>query len=317
MDQPPKTTVLRANALSVDVEDYFHVHAYQNVLDATSWETLPSTLENNLKRLLDILDSQNVRATFFVLGWVAKRYPSLIKETSDRGHEIGCHGYMHRAIYLNDRKHFRNDIGRAKQELEDITGKRVLGYRAPTYSIIQKTLWALEILAETGFVYDTSIFPVRHDLYGIPGAHQQPYFLNLNGSELQDQIFHGGDSLSSSAVAGDMQGIVEFPISVLHLGRFSLPFCGGGYFRLWPYPLTRWALKRIERDNGLFMFYLHPWELSPSLPSVPKASWKSRFRTNVNLHTTERKLKQLLEDFRFQPVNEVLQQKGLAFWENG
>ncbi len=298
------------HALTFDVEDYFHVHAYHDVIAASAWKGLPETVAGNLHRLLDLLDIHGMKATFFFLGWVADRHPELVRETAARGHELASHGFQHQAIYLHDRDYFRADIQRAKRILEDIGGQRVYGYRAPTYSIIPETLWALDILAEAGFTYDSSIYPVHHDLYGIPKAQRKPFFISLDGQSVWNQIVPDGRQLRIQDQGGHGRGIVEFPLTTLRVGRINLPLAGGGYFRLFPYPFTRWALKRVEREERPFIFYLHPWEISRSLPYRPKASLKSQIRTNLNLRYTEGKLRRLLTDFSFGPVRNVLQNQG-------
>jgi len=306
---------MRTHALTFDIEDYFQVHAYHHAISPSQWESYPSTIQDNVYRILDILDRYEVRTTFFVLGWVADRHAHLIRESHKRGHEIACHGYHHQAIFLNGPRHFRDDVIRAKKNLEDIIGERVLGYRAPTYSITSGTLWALNILAEAGFVYDSSIFPIYHDYYGIPQAQKRPFFLYLGGQDLMRQIMGTEAPKPYSPEEHGTAGIVEFPLTILHLCRVNLPVAGGGYFRFYPYFFTRWALKRVEKENRPFIFYLHPWEISPKLPRVRGVALRSRLRTNINLTSTRKKLERLLKDFRFLPVKDVLGQEGLAFWE--
>jgi len=233
---------------------------------------------------LELLDRRAVRATFFMLGWVAERCPSLVRHILDGGHEIGCHGYGHQMISRGDEKTFRRDVGRAKSILEDQTGTKIKGYRAPSYSITSKTLWALEVLGELGFEYDSSIFPVRHDYYGIPDAPRFPHYQRLrSGARL-----------------------LEFPPSTLRAGATNFPVAGGGYLRLLPYRLTAWAIRRInQKENQPAMVYLHPWEIDPGQPRVA-ASRRSRFRHYQNLRTTEKKFARLLDEFSWAPMSEVL-----------
>lgn len=279
---------MAANALTIDVEDYFHVQAFADVVAPGDWESYPVRVERNTLRLLELLGRRGVRATFFVLGWVAERCPSLIKQIFNAGHEIGCHGYAHRVIYSGDDEDFRRDVRRAKRVIEDAAGVRVKSYRAPSYSITAATLWALEILAEEGFEYDSSIFPVTHDTYGIPGAARFPHVKELKcGREL-----------------------TEFPPSTIRLWGMNLPVAGGGYLRLFPYQLTAWAIRRInEIERQPAMAYLHPWELDTDQPRIA-APWLSRFRHYQNLGTTERKCVKLLEEFSWAPMEELLSGNG-------
>lgn len=224
-----------------------------------------------------------------MLGWVGERFPQLVKEIAARGHEIACHGFSHRLVYEQSPKEFREETVRSKKLLEDISGSEVLGYRAASYSIVEESLWALDILAELGFVYDSSIFPVRHDRYGIPDAERRPHRMTTpNGST-----------------------ILEWPLATASICGLRLPVAGGGYFRLFPYWLSRWGLESInEREARPFIFYLHPWEIDPGQPRVP-ASWLSRFRHYTNLHKCEERLRRLLAEFNFGPAREGLAQLGL------
>ena len=270
------------NFFSVDVEDYFQVKALQCVVRREDWEGYPLRVERNTRRILDLLDDCDARATFFVVGWVAAKCPDLVREIADRGHEVACHGHLHRCVYDMDPDTFREDTRQAKDVLEQVSGQEVLGYRAPTYSITRKTLWALDVLAELGFRYDSSIFPVHHDLYGFPGSPRTPYI-------------HAGLDLA------------ELPITTLPVAGWSLPVGGGGYFRLLPYRLTRAALSRINHREGRpFVFYVHPWELDPQQPRVSGLPLKSRVRHYLNLHKTAGRLAKLLTDFRFGPIGDRL-----------
>ena len=272
--------------MTVDVEDYFHVQAFAGAIGRADWELYPSRVERNTLRLLEIFAQSQVRATFFVLGWVAERFPGLVQAILSAGHLVGCHGYWHRVIYEGDEMDFRNDVQRARKIIEDITGTKVTSFRAPSYSITAETLWAFEVLGEEGFEYDSSIFPVVHDNYGIPGAPRFPHIKRLECG----------------------RQISEFPPSTLRFLGNNIPVAGGGYLRLFPYKLTAWAihhLNEIERQPA--MVYLHPWEIDPDQPRIP-ASWLSRFRHYNNLDSTETKCQKLLDDFSWAPMEEVLAQ---------
>jgi polysaccharide deacetylase family protein (PEP-CTERM system associated) len=272
------------NALTVDVEDYFHVTAFSRQIDPATWDRFPLRVERNTHRLLDLFAEQSVQATFFVLGWVAERCPGLVRTIAERGHEVACHGYSHQLIYEQTPAVFREETVRAKMCLENQAQRPVLGYRAASYSITKRSLWALDILAELGFTYDSSIFPVHHDRYGIPGSPRWPYRL---------------DTPSSGS-------IIEFPPATLAIGGYRLPVAGGGYFRLYPYQLTRFALSRINRsERQPFVFYLHPWEIDPAQPRL-RAGWLSTFRHYTNLSQCEARLSRLLRDFSFATAGEVL-----------
>jgi polysaccharide deacetylase family protein (PEP-CTERM system associated) len=277
------------NALTVDVEDYFHVAAFAPNIARESWTSLESRVVGNTRKLLAIFEQFDVRGTFFVLGWVAEQYPQLIKDIAARGHEIACHGWSHRLVYEQSPEEFHEETLRSKNLLENITGSAVLGYRAASYSIVRESLWALDILADLGFVYDSSIFPVRHDRYGIPNADRAPNRMSTpNG-----------------------KSIVEWPLATASILGFRLPVAGGGYFRLLPYWLSRWGLASInERELRPFIFYLHPWEVDPAQPRV-SASRLSRFRHYTNLEKCEERLRRLLGEFKFGTAREGLVQLGL------
>ncbi len=277
------------NALTVDVEDYFHVSAFAGAIDSSEWDGHPQRVEQNTRRLLELFDFNQVKATFFVLGWVAERLPGLISEIAGRGHEVACHGYSHQLVYNQSPELFRRETVQSKQLLEDITGAAVRGYRAASYSITERSRWALDILAEAGFVYDSSIFPVHHDRYGMPGTPEHPYNMTTDN----------GFSL------------VEFPLSTARVFGYRLPVAGGGYFRLYPYALTRAGLRQINRQGKPFIFYLHPWEIDPGQPRVA-AAWLSRFRHYNNLGRCEGRLQRLMGDFSFGTTWEVLSDLGLV-----
>lgn len=277
------------NALTVDVEDYFHVSALAPSIERKSWASRESRVVANTKRLLELFDQSGVKGTFFVLGWVAEHYPQLVTEIAARGHEVACHGLSHRLVYDQSPEEFHEETRRSKELLEDITGVEVLGYRAASYSIVRESLWALDILVEAGFAYDSSIFPVRHDRYGIPGAERIPHRLST--------------PLGAS--------IVEWPLATAQVLGCALPVAGGGYFRLLPYWLTRWGLASINRtESQPFIFYLHPWEIDPGQPRVA-ASLLSRLRHYTNLDKCEARLQRLLGEFRFGTVRESLERLGL------
>lgn len=277
------------NALTVDVEDYFHVAALASNVHRDSWASRESRVVGNTYKLLGIFDQFGVRATFFVLGWVAEQHPQLVREISARGHEVACHGYSHRLVYEQSPQEFYDETRLAKNLLEDIIGSAVHGYRAASYSIVRESLWALDIIAELGFVYDSSIFPVRHDRYGIPDAVRVPHRLSTPKNN----------------------SIVEWPLSTANLFGYRLPVSGGGYFRLFPYWLTHWGLASINRNEQQpFIFYLHPWEIDAEQPRI-RASWLSRFRHYNNLEKCEGRLRRLLQDFQFDTARNSLKRLGL------
>lgn len=277
------------NAFTVDVEDYFQVEAFKNSIDRDSWDSRECRVEANTQRVLALLADHDTRATFFILGWVAERYPQLVQEIAKQGHEVASHGYDHKLIYKQQRAEFVEETERSKKILEEITGVAVKGYRAATYSIIESSLWALDVLVEQGFEYDSSIFPGRHDKYGIPGSRLEPYVHHApNGGQL-----------------------VEFPVTVLEMAKARLPVAGGGYFRLFPYAFIAWAYRRINRQQRPFMFYVHPWEVDPDQPRITQASWFSQFRHYTNLDSCEADMGRMLESFDFQPMAEVISQLGL------
>ncbi|MHB8056675.1 MAG: XrtA system polysaccharide deacetylase [Desulfuromonadaceae bacterium] len=275
------------NALTIDVEDYFHVTAFERQIKPAEWGRYPLRVEGSTLRILDMLDEFALKATFFVLGWVAERLPGLIKEISRRGHEIACHGYGHQLVYRLSPQEFRQDISRARNILEDICGERVHGYRAPSYSITEKSLWALDVLVEEGFTYDSSIFPITHDIYGIPGGKRFPHEISTPAGKIR-----------------------EFPISTfpLQVGwwKSQMPICGGGYLRLFPAALVARAIQAINvREKQPVIVYFHPWEIDPEQPRI-RAGVKSCFRHYLNLERMELKVRHLLDNFRFSSAGEVL-----------
>lgn len=273
------------NAMSIDVEDYFHVSVFDGIVPRSAWAQMESRVVGNTTRLLDIFDEFATRSTFFVLGWVAERHPELVRAIASRGHEIASHGYAHRLVYDQTPSAFRADVRRAKRLLEDASGHRVLGYRAPSYSITPRSLWALDVLLEEGYEYDSSIFPIRHDRYGIPVSGRRPYAIERSAGTL-----------------------IEVPGSTTRLGPLNLPVAGGGYFRILPYWWTRSGIERVNRlESRPVVFYLHPWEIDPDQPKLHAGSL-GRFRHYRNLHQTESRLRQLLTDFRFDTVKAVVSQ---------
>lgn len=276
-----KTSVV--NAMSIDVEDYFHVSVFDGIVPRSRWERMESRVCANTERLLAIFEEFGVRSTFFILGWVAERHPALVRDIAARGHEIASHGYAHRLIYDQTPEAFRRDVRHAKRLLEDASGRRVVGYRAPSYSVTSRSLWALDILLEEGYEYDSSIFPIRHDRYGIPVSERKPYRIDRAVGSL-----------------------VEVPGSTTRLGPLNLPVAGGGYFRLLPYWWTRWGISRVNRlEKRPAVFYLHPWEIDPDQPRL-QAGRLGHFRHYRNLEHTETRLRRLLTDFSFDAVETVV-----------
>lgn len=272
------------NAFTVDVEDYYHVSGFDEIVDRQHWSQYESRVVNSTRRLIRILAEHDVCATFFVLGWVAERHPELVREIQDGGHEIGSHSYWHRLIYQLTPEEFREDLLHSCKIIEEITGERVTSFRAPSFSITKDSMWALDILAEEGISLDSSIFPVHHDRYGVPGAER---FAN--------QI---------DTPAGSLW---EVPPSVCRLGKWNVPVGGGGYFRLYPLPVTNRMLSTINRRHGQpFVFYIHPWEIDPDQPRLPVSSRSSRFRHYTNLASTEGKLHRLLSQFSFGPLSSIV-----------
>ncbi|MCE1226581.1 MAG: DUF3473 domain-containing protein [Geobacteraceae bacterium] len=276
------------NALTIDVEDYFQVNAFASVVRYDQWGSYPLRVAENTYRILDLLEQHHIIATFFVLGWVAERLPELTREIHRRGHEIACHGYGHQLIFQIGPDKFREDIRRSKSMLEDQCGEAVCGYRAPSYSITNKSLWALDILVEEGFVYDSSIFPVVHDTYGIPDAERFPHTLQTKAGQLQ-----------------------EFPLTTLPLQigwkKLRLPIAGGGYLRLLPVETIRKGINAVNAtEQQPAVVYFHPWEIDPQQPRI-KAGFRSTFRHYLNLHRTEGKLVHLFERLKFGPMRQVLE----------
>jgi len=272
---------LIVNAMTVDVEDYFHVRAFANVLDRGAWEHLPSRVEANTDRVLGLFAEKDIRATFFVLGWVAERHPAIVRRIAAGGHEIASHGYGHQGIDGQTMEQFRADVRRTKHLLEDIGQRRVRGYRAPTFSVSTKTWWAYEVLAEEGYTYSSSIYPIAHDLYGMPNAPRLPF-------------------------RPTAEALLEIPMTTLRLFHRNFPASGGGYFRLLPYGISRRAIEYLNRDEHLpCVFYWHPWEIDPDQPRVAHSGLRSRVRHYTNLSRMQRRIARLLGDFAWGRMDDV------------
>ena len=270
------------NAMSIDVEDYFQVSAFAATIHREDWDSLPCRVERNIDVILQLLDEADASATFFTLGWIAERYPQVVRRIVASGHELASHGYGHERVSDLTPEQFRSDITRAKHLLEDLGGVPIRGYRAPSFSINQNNWWAVEELENAGYVYSSSIYPVKHDHYGMPDA---PRFPNRpNGAD----------------------GILELPPTTLALLGRNLPAAGGGWFRLLPYALSRWMLQRVNtQDQAPCMFYFHPWEMDAGQPRQSGLSARTRFRHYVNLQRMPGRMKKLLNDFEWDRVDRV------------
>jgi len=280
---PAQKTV---HAMTIDVEDYFHVAALSQVVRPDQWDQQPSRVVDNTHKILQLFADKQIHGTFFVLGWVAERYPELVKEISALGHEVASHGYSHQLIYGQSPEVFRAETHRSKQILEDLSQAPILGYRAASYSITTKSLWALDILTELGFTWDSSIFPVYHDNYGIPDTPNEPYRIQTRNGLM----------------------LTEFPLTAAKIAGLNIPAAGGGYFRQFPYPLFKLLFQRASQGNSVpKIFYLHPWEVDPDQPRFNEASWFSRFRHYTNLDQCEKRLNRLIDDFEFGTLSDSLQ----------
>ena len=270
------------NAMTIDVEDYFQVSAFAPHISRAEWERLPCRVERNIERILALLAARNTHATFFTLGWIAERYPAMVRRIGDNGHEIASHGYGHLRASEQSPREFHEDVSRSKKILEDIGGAPVIGYRAPSFSINGRNLWALDTLLEAGYQYSSSIYPIQHDHYGMPDAPR--FAFKPRGND----------------------GLLELPpTTIMLLGR-NLPAAGGGYFRLLPYPLSRWCMNRVnEQDGQPCIFYFHPWELDPGQPRQEGISLKTRFRHYVNLSRMEQRIGALLKDFQWDRMDRI------------
>ena len=270
------------NAMTVDVEDYFQVSAFEPYIARDDWDSQECRVERNVDRILALFERHDARATFFTLGWIAERYPAMVRRIVAQGHEIASHGWSHVRVTQQNSEQFRQDVVRTKSLLEDVSGQEIIGYRAASYSIGASNLWALDVLRETGHAYSSSIYPIRHDLYGMPGA---PRF-------------------AFRPVDGDF---LEFPVTTVRVGGRNLPCGGGGWFRLVPYTGMRWAIGRVNRvDQEPAIFYFHPWEIDPGQPRQRGLDAKTRFRHYLNLDRMTSRLERLLQDFAWGRMDEVL-----------
>ena len=269
-----------SNALTIDVEDYFQVSAFAPYISRSSWDSLDCRVEKNVTSILALPDAYHVKATFFTLGWIAERYPEMVRLIVAQGHELASHGYGHERVSDLTVSEFLSDISLSKKILEDIGGVEVSGYRAPSFSIGENNLWAFDALLEAGYKYSSSIYPIQHDHYGMPNSPRFPYESRKN--------------------------LLEIPITTLRFLNKNFPSSGGGYFRLLPYELSNWMLNRVnEKEKKPAIFYFHPWEIDVMQPRIPGVNWKSKFRHYVNLDKTEDKLKRLLSDFEWDRMDKV------------
>jgi polysaccharide deacetylase family protein (PEP-CTERM system associated) len=268
--------------LTVDVEDYFHVTAFEDRIRRADWDAYPSRVAANTRKILALLEAAAVRATFFVLGWVAQRQPALVRAIAAAGHEVGCHSYWHRLIYRQTPDEFRADLRRARDVLQDTLGRPVTAYRAPSFSITRQSLWALDVLIEEGFTVDSSVYPTFHDRYGIPDAPPGPH-----------------------RIVRPTGALWELPLAVYRRGGYPLPVGGGGYLRLYPYWLTRHCLRALNAAGRPFVAYLHPWELDPDQPRLPGGMLK-QFRHRVGLRRTAGRLARLVRDFRLGTATDLV-----------
>ncbi|NRA53175.1 MAG: DUF3473 domain-containing protein [Gammaproteobacteria bacterium] len=286
MEQSGRNLLIKntmVNALTVDVEDYFQVAAFSKQFPLSSWDAQELRVERNTYRLLELFERHQVKATFFTLGWVAKKCPNLIKDIVDSGHELACHGFWHQKVHEQTPAQFREDLSAAKQVLEDISGQPVIGYRAPSFSINEDSLWAFDIIKELGFVYSSSTYPINHDHYGSPDWPRFPY--------------QAVDSL------------IEIPVSTLNWRDKNWPISGGGYFRLYPYMFSRWALANyLATEQQPSIFYMHPWEIDLLQPRPSNIPLKARFRHYLNLSRLEGRLERLLVDFQWSTMQDVYKQ---------
>lgn len=270
----------RVNALTIDIEDYFQVAAFENQIDPQNWNSYPIRVDQNTKRILDLFDEHQAKATFFILGWVAEKFPKLIVDIHQRGHEVASHGFNHIKATSQTPESFRIDVSSTKSLLEDIIGAEVTGYRAPSFSICAENEWAFSVLKEAGYLYSSSTYPIKHDHYGTPYWPEEPYMRK--------------------------EGIWEFPMPILNIKGKQVPIAGGGYFRLLPYWLSKALIKRyLKQHNSPYMFYFHPWEIDHAQPRIANAPFKSRFRHYVNLKHMEHKIANLLQDFEWNTIQQV------------
>jgi polysaccharide deacetylase family protein (PEP-CTERM system associated) len=274
---------LITNAMTVDVEDYFQVGAFEKIINPKDWDSFPCHVEENIDRILTMFDDHNVKATFFTLGWIAQRYPEVVRRIIQGGHELASHGYGHLRVTDQSREVFLEDVSSAKKILEDIGGVQILGYRAPSFSIGDQNLWALDVLRETGHIYSSSIYPIQHDHYGMPSAPRFAFYPIDN-----DETF------------------IEMPVTTAMVMGKKRPCGGGGFFRLLPYAMSRYAMEKVNKDDGQScIFYFHPWEIDETQPRMDSASLKSKFRHYVNIKQMEPKIRKALRDFDWAPMAKV------------
>lgn len=270
------------NAMTVDVEDYFQVSAFAAHIPRESWESIPCRVERNIDRILTLLDERQAKATFFTLGWIAERYPAMVKRIVSNGHELASHGWAHQRVSDQKPQEFLDDIVRSKALLEDISGQKILGYRAPSFSIGSNTLWALDLLEEAGYRYSSSIYPIQHDHYGMPNAPRFAFYPKNNG------------------------GLLELPVTTVRLFKRNIPAGGGGYFRLWPYTFSHWLIQRINHlEKHSAIFYFHPWEIDYEQPRQQGINAKTRFRHYFNLRHMEKRVKALTRDFSWDRMDRI------------
>ena len=266
--------------MTVDVEDYFHVSAFEDVIDQKNWHNLPLRVEKNTYRLLELFDNYGAKSTFFTLGWVAEKCPNLIKAIVDQGHELASHGLSHKRATEMTREDFVNDVQQSKKILEDVSGTQIIGYRAPSFSIDESNTWAYEVIKELGFQYSSSTYPITHDLYGVPSWPRFPYQRE--------------------------EGILEIPIPTMTKNNVNTGIGGGGYFRLYPYWFSKKRIdKYLQEEQHPYSFYFHPWEIDPQQPRVKAAPLKSKFRHYINLSSMEGKLERLLQDYQWSTMKDV------------
>ncbi len=278
--QGSKPLAVQKHAMTVDVEDYFHVSAFDSIFSEKDWPSIEHRVNDNTRRLLDLFEQHNTKSTFFILGAVAEKFPDLVKEIDKRGHEVASHGFAHRRATTQTQSVFKEDVYRSKSFLEDTIGRSIVGYRAPSFSINDTNEWAYETLVELGFQYSSSTYPIEHDLYGVP---DWPRFKYVRP-----------------------EGIIEIPIPTLRKNGENKGIGGGGYFRLYPYWLSKRRIQKFEQqENAPYSFYFHPWEIDPNQPRIKEASFKSKFRHYVNLDKMEGKIAKLLTDFQWDTMQNV------------
>ena len=295
------------NAMTVDVEDYFHASAFDRSVSRESWTRRESRVVQNTEVLLECFERADVKATFFILGWVAERFPQLVRDIASSGHEVASHGFHHQLIYTLTPDQFREDVRRAKATIENACGRPVRGYRAPSFSIVEPSLWALDVLIEEGYAYDASIFPIRHDRYGIPHAPRYTHVIDRNRRKAERRKEERGGTPRRVNTPGT-RSIIEVPASTVRIGSRNLPIAGGGYFRLLPYAWTRWGMTRANRAGEAVVFYIHPWEVDPGQPRLPVGRLTT-WRHYSGIDKTLDRLERLFNDFAFDTVASTLMQQ--------